>query len=233
MKKKYFALLAVGLFSTSLLAPLSVFAADDSATTNPTPTVKSPTTTGDVTFNKPEDKVDPVNPDPDNPGTGQTGALTLDAAPNLNFGTHDIASGSQTYSAETPKSPSIQASDRRGLGTDGQSQGWNVTVSMSQFTNASKQVLPGASLAFTGVTKDDVKGATSTQGTAPTSLDVTNLNGETTTGATTILKADKGQGAGTWVAAYKPENIKLTVPQAAAGNFTSTLTWAISDGPGQ
>lgn len=236
MKKKYFALLAVGLFSTSLLAPLSVFAAEDSTTTNPTPTVKAPTTTGDVTFNKPDDNVKPVDPtdpskpgtDPDNPGTNQTGPLTLDAAPNLSFGTHDIASGSQTYNAVTPKTPFVQASDRRGLGTDGQAQGWNVTVAMSDFTNASKQVLPGASLAFASAS---VKGATTTQGTAPTSLDVASLS--SASGATPLLKADKGQGAGTWVSVYDPNNIKLTVPQAAAGNFTSTLSWTINASPVQ
>lgn len=230
MKKKYFALLATGLFSTSLLAPISVFAADA------TPAPGASTTTGDVTFNKPDDSVKPVDPtdptkpgtdNPDNPSTGQTGDLTLDAAPKLSFGTHDIASGSQTYSAEKPAAPFVQASDRRGLGTDGQAQGWDVTVSMSDFVNGS-QKLPGASLAFTGAT---VKNTATGQGTAPVGEDIANLSSASQ--ATSILKASKGQGAGTWASVYDPKNIKLTVPQAAAGNFTSTLNWTISAAPVQ
>ena len=222
MNRKALSLLAVSLFSASLLLPTTTFAAEAQQNDS--------TTTGKVAFTEPTNPVNPVDPtDPDNPATGQSGSLTLDVLPNLDFGSHDIASGEQTYTAEKPAKPEIQASDRRGVGSDNQAQGWTVNVSMSDFTLGGAedgQKLEGVSLAFNS---GAVKGATDTQGDAPVAQDITNLN--STSGAQTILGAKKGQGLGTWISSYDPSNIKLTVPKAAKGDFQGTLTWTINDTP--
>ena len=175
------------------------------------------TSKGDITFtSKP---VDPA--DPENPATGQTGPLTLDVVPELPFGTHEIESGTKTYQVDASKNdtPYLQVSDRRGVGADGQAQGWNVTVSVSDFVNGS-QVLQGAELNFGTST---VKSTSDNEATAPTSQAVTGLS--KASAATPIFTAAKDQGLGTWLSVYDPANITLKVPKAAAGTFTAYLTW--------
>lgn len=220
MKRKSLSIAAIGLLSAGLLLPMTALAE--------TTQQNASTTTGTVAFSEPTTPVKPVDPtDPDTPATGETGPLTLDVLPNLNFGSHEIASGSQTYSVEKPAKPEIQASDRRGVGNDNQAQGWTVNVSMTDFTlggAANAQKLEGVSLDFSS---GSVKPASSTQGDAPTAQDVTGLN--SADGAKTILGAKHGQGLGTWVSSYDPSNIKLTVPKAAKGAFQATLSWTIND----
>ena len=116
MKRKSLSIAAIGLLSAGLLLPMTALAE--------TTQQNASTTTGTVAFSEPTTPVKPVDPtDPDTPATGETGPLTLDVLPNLNFGSHEIASGSQTYSVEKPAKPEIQASDRRGVGNDNQAQG--------------------------------------------------------------------------------------------------------------
>ncbi|WP_165003761.1 MULTISPECIES: WxL domain-containing protein [unclassified Enterococcus] len=193
--------------------------------------------TGDITFTEPTDTVEPLDPtdptqpvepeDPENPATGQTGPLTLDVVPNLPFGTHEIESGTKTYPVDAAKndSPYLQVSDRRGVGADGQAQGWNVTVSVSDFLNGT-QKLEGAELNFGTATS---KSTPDNDSTAPQSQTITGLS--SASAATPIFVADKDQGLGTWLSVYDPANITLKVPKAAAGTFTADLTWNLVAGP--
>lgn len=225
---------SLGLLAASILAV---------ALTSTTMVSASTTTTGDITFTKPTDAVTPVNPtdptkpvdptDPTNPPTGQTGALTLDVAPVLPFGTHEIQSGSHVYKLNTDASkgtvnpnPYLQVSDRRGVASDGEAQGWHVTVQMSDFTAANGATLAGASLAFK---QASVKTATGDLTKAPTQQDIPNLSRAAS--ATTIFSAGKGQGLGTWLSVYDPANIELTVPTPGEAVYTSTLTWSVNEGP--
>ena len=142
------------------------------------------TSKGDITFTEPTNTVEPLNPtdpskpvepaDPENPATGQTGPLTLDVVPELPFGTHEIESGTKTYQVDASKNdtPYLQVSDRRCVGADGQAQGWNVTVSVSDFVNGS-QVLQGAELDFGTST---VKSTSDNESTGPTSQTVTGFD---------------------------------------------------------
>ncbi|MDQ8303666.1 WxL domain-containing protein [Enterococcus faecium] len=195
------------------------------------------TSKGDITFTEPTNTVEPLNPtdpskpvepaDPENPATGQTGPLTLDVVPELPFGTHEIESGTKTYQVDDSKNdtPYLQVSDRRGVGADGQAQGWNVTVSVSDFVNGS-QVLQGAELDFgTSI----VKSTSDNESTGPTSQTVTGLS--KASAATPIFTAAKDKGLGTWLSVYDPANITLKVPKAAAGTFTADLTWNLVAGP--
>ena len=210
MKKTLIALLA----SATILAPVSAFAADSSGTvafTDPTSTVTP---------------IDPTQPSDPNTTTGETGPLTIDLVPTLDFGSHEIASGSQTYSL-TAGNPEIQASDRRGVGADGSATGWAVSVSMTDFVNGS-QKLTGASLSFDAASEVKTS-ANNTTSIAPTSVAISNLS--SASNATPILKASKGQGLGSWYAKYDTSAIKLTVPVASKGTFQSTLTWTMGNGP--
>lgn len=209
------------------------------STTTPAFAAGAATSNGDITFTEPTGTVkplDPNNPDltdpedpnyPGNPATGQSGALTLDVIPDLPFGSHEIESGTKTYSVDATKNdkPYLQVSDRRGVGTDGEAKGWNVSVKVSDFVNGA-QKLKGAELSFDTSVVKTIPNNTST---APTSEMVTNL--DSSDSATTIFKADKGQGLGTWLSVYDPANITLTVPEAAVGTFTATLTWDLVAGP--
>lgn len=223
MKSKYLGLLVVGLFSTGVLAPL---AANAEANTSKT--------TGTVTFTENTEPVKPVDPDnpekpkepedPDNPGTGQTGLLTLDAAPKLDFDEHKAGEAGR-YSLKTPEVPYIQATDRRGTDDNGQAQGWQVTVAMDGFKEGGK-VLAGAKLDFAkaGQVKGDNDATAAAESVAIVGLDVTK-------GATPVFKAEKGNGLGTWVAKYAKTDIELVAPNQQAGTFTTNLTWSIDNAP--
>lgn len=229
MKKKIIGTL---LLSTVVLSGLATPAfAAGTATTNGDITFTEPTGPVDpldpTDPNKPVDPTNPTKPDPENPTTGQEGALTLDVVPNLPFGTHEIESGTKTYPVDATKndSPYLQVSDRRGVGADGQAQGWNVSVTVSDFANGS-QKLEGATLNFGSST---VKKPDSNTSVAPSSAAITGL--DSSDSATTIFTAAKDHGLGTWLSVYDPTNIILTVPEAAVGTFTATLTWDLTAGP--
>ena len=193
-----------------------------------------------VEFTQPQDTpsiIDPENPGEDNDeqgGTGQTGPLTIDWVSNLNFGSHEFSVEKQTYEATNP-APFVQVSDRRGT-----SEGWNLTVQAAPFTTSgllgAETSLPGATLTFTGgeaVSRINPL-------LAPTVSDPIEV--ETNNEATQVATATPGQGVGSWAIRWLKEEglttdskVELTVPEAAAstGEHTSTLTWTLTDAPGQ
>ena len=95
MKRKSLSIAAIGLLSAGLLLPMTALAE--------TTQQNASTTTGTVAFSEPTTPVKPVDPtDPDTPATGETGPLTLDVLPNLNFGSHEIASGRKACETRNP-----------------------------------------------------------------------------------------------------------------------------------
>ena len=96
--------------------------------------------------------------------------------------------------------------------------------------------LPGATLTFTGgeaVSRINPL-------LAPTVSDPIEV--ETNNEATQVATATPGQGVGSWAIRWLKEEglttdskVELTVPEAAAspGEHTSTLTWTLTDAPGQ
>lgn len=180
--------------------------------------------------------IDPKNPGQDNDdqsGTGQTGPLTLDYVPNLDFGTHELSVAEETYEAIDPK-PFVQVTDRRGTGA-----GWNLTVQASSFSTGGsglQESLPGAELTFTD--GEAVSRLSSLLAPDVNNSIVVNTGGD----ATPVTTAIPGKGLGSWVTRWLKEEgadtnskVELTVPQAAAtpGSHTSTLTWTLTDAPGQ
>ena len=192
-----------------------------------------------VNFTLPQDTppiIDPENPGQDNDdqnGTGQTGPLTIDWVSDLNFGTHQLSVEEETYEALN-KAPFVQVSDRRGTGA-----GWNLTVQATPFTSDGlglQESLPGAKLTFT----DGEAVSRINPIFAPNVADSIEVN--TNNEATRVATATSGEGVGSWVTRWLKEEgadtnskVALTVPQAAAtpGSHTSTLTWTLTDAPGQ
>lgn len=202
----------------------------------------------------PDEEVDPVDPtDPDGPNPGTEGPLSIDYASSLDFGRNKITNKDEVYyaNAQTFKGSHegefrgnyVQVSDHRGSNA-----GWSLTVAQSnQFKNdAAKnyKVLDGAVIKFTNPTPnsnmiESVK--------APVANEITlDPNGA----ASPVMSASEGAGVGTWVNYYgeaeemtingeaiqKNKAITLSIPGATpkeAVEYTTVLTWTLTDTPGQ
>lgn len=244
MRKK-FAVTSVLMSAALLLGTTSAFAATTS-TGNSQATIK-------FTTIKPPIIVDPENPDPADPydpigdggndPTGNTGPLTLDYAPNFDFGTHDVLADKTLFRA-TDLKPFLQVTDRRAIRSK-----WEVNVKLSLFKNAetldpldpvdpldplklADESLTGAKLSIKNGIVKPVLGLIDVQ--APTTQNI-----ELTAGATdgtTILSSAAGTFS-TWLV-YWPKaleqqepRISLNVPinTQVKGTHTATLEWVLSD----
>ncbi|MBA3927715.1 WxL domain-containing protein [Listeria rustica] len=198
--------------------------------------------------------VDPTDPGtdvtPTDPVAPTTGALRIDFASQFNFGTQTISGAAKDYHALYSE---IQPLDAGGLATGpkkyvpqyvqvtdnrGSNAGWNLTVSGTEFTNASSQTLAGATLTLGGGTLSSAMPNTLTPGTVTPSV---------TVGAASqvLVSAEANKGMGTWVhsfgstigvtAADTNPDVTLHVPaeaqKVAGSTYTSTLTWTINDTP--
>ena len=145
--------------------------------------------------------------------TVQGGALT-NTAQNIAFGSVALTGSDQTIPAALA---TWQAKDARGTG-----DGWNVTVSSTNFTGAGTINVSSFKL------KQDQADITTVAGnTAPTSLVTTfqSLGGT----PLKVLQATGGAGMGTYD--YIPD-FQLTVPASApAGSYTANVTVSINSGP--
>lgn len=216
--------------------------------------VSSHDTNLEVEFITPDDTVDVIDPETeepispeDDPGVSeQSGPLTLDYAPYIDFGTHEISSGDfnmtlaeahgahATLQAESEEAirdltnermPFVQVSDRRGNGN-----GWNVQVSLSEFDTGALQ---GATLTFGSA--NEVVGVNGTQAT-PEGDNVPSAAGfKVTTGAAAdlVMDAQVNQGRGSWQARWEKDNVELFIPgnNIDVGHHVATLSWNLTDAP--
>lgn len=203
----------------------------------------------------PVDPVVPKDPDGSDPEPGGTGALTIDFASSLSFGTQKISSVDATYYAHAQwlteikgvtgdftRPDYVQVTDTRG--TWG---GWTLTVAEEdQFKTAAGDVLTGAELKFT-------KGYTDGTTTAvPSYVNATDF--VVGTAAQKILGAGVNQGMGTWVyglggnADYEenggahlgldaistksPITLKVVAGTNKAAVYRTNLKWSLTDAPG-
>ncbi|MET3195968.1 WxL domain-containing protein [Bacillus sp. OAE603] len=195
--------------------------------------------TGPSTPVDPENPTNPLNPtDPNNPtdpSTGNTGPLTLDYVSSVDFGSQQISSSTQVYASKSKK-PFIQVSDFRGTGA-----GWTVSAKASSFSTdgGTTASLPGAVLTFKNgaVITPDVS-------VAPTPEQTVTLNADGTA-SSKVVSAKPSTGMFTWLTKWFGEtpndenslnnNVTLTIPAGAAsvGNHEATVTWTLTDAPGQ
>lgn len=221
-------------------AAVQASAAEVSATTshNLVTFIAGDDSTGPVDPTDPTHPVDPEEPvdpeDPENPGTGNKGPLSLDYVTNFKFGTHKISGQNQSYAAKNVKSY-IQLSDTRGT-----SAGWTLKATPGEFKSAAGDVLKGATVSLgkgNMITAGDAK--------APEAVATTLTAGE----SSTVIKAAKGTGEGTWVDQLfdksvtrddapkedlgANEVVKLNVVggTAKATSYTSDVKWSLEDTP--
>lgn len=196
--------------------------AEDTATSDARIEFTAPTDSPVIYQPDAQTPADVQDPAEDDQITGSTGPLTIDYVSNLDFGTHEIDVAEATYLLDTPETPYVQLSDRRGT-----QAGWNLSVQASTFTNDGVDTLNGAFLSFNnGDVRTNLDNVT-----PPTTTDF-----QVTAGgdAATVTNAAQGEGIGTWLTVWNNPDVSLTIPQGAAseGVHTSTLTWTLSDAPG-
>lgn len=215
-------------------------------------------TTSTVHFAKPDTNTKPV--DPDNPGTtvdpGGNGGTTpsgdltfLYVSDSIDFGSADTPLKAQTDgTTQTIKGSKLadgvasdvtvtnkafasngnlisEVSDTRGTNA-----GWTVQVNSSALTDETVGALKGATLDLNGGAAT-VKNSAVADGSTINKVDTTALATDGTPG--TIYSAKKGNGAGVTTMQLDPSNITLSVPaNVAAGTYTGTLNWTLSDTPG-
>lgn len=224
-------ILATGtLFMGTAVPSLSV-AADSTTDTTATATFKENTT-------GPVDPVDPEDPDNPggNPGTGENGPLSLDYASSFDFGTNNVPTKDETYTAKSDNGSSnyVQVTDQRAGGP----KGWTLTVAENdQLKSDSGDTLTGAELLLgSGSVKTTSGNETNGNNTVTSSTNTTPLS---TNGATsTVMSAKAGGGFGTWLDVFgkaDDSSVKLNVPVSAhpdAANYSTNLTWTLNDTPG-
>lgn len=203
----------------------------------------------------PSNPVEPIDPtDPEGPNPGTDGPLSIDYASSLHFGVNKITNADQTYFADAQefngelagqsRGNYVQISDHRGTVA-----GWTLTVAQTggQFeSKTAKQfkILTGSLITF-GDAKPD---SNAKDAPAPTAVQSFELDSE---GASSlVMSAKDGQGAGTWVDYFgesevmtingqevnKNKAVTLDVPGSTpkeATVYKTSLTWTLTDAPGQ
>ncbi|MFK4934883.1 WxL domain-containing protein [Lactococcus garvieae] len=204
------------------------------------------TSEGTVNFTAAPDTSNPGVVDPENPGEtpdpeipGVAGTIALDYASNLDFGTHEISDKTTTYFAskddKTSGAAFVAMHDLRGEGT------WSVTVTqLAQFNNG-KNDLTGAQLSFSDAAAVYTGDASGTSAYMPTVSNIINLEVGT---AAPVMTSNTEGSYGTYAVKYgaaadytgneEGGPISLSVPagSAKAGNYTTTLEYALSVVPG-
>lgn len=197
-------------------------------------------TTAKVTLN-PGDSSTGDNGDGD--GGNVAGALAITSAPDVNFGTGTL-DGSTATTLDGTITNGADSHDKNAAGgavtvvDPGTASGWNVQVSNTQMVNDDKDATgAAASIAGGSFTYGEaaLTGSTTAnkavQDTSTGSNSATSVKFDTAgTDNQNIFHADKGNGVGTWANTYKTAS--LVVPAGnAAGSYTSTLTWTLTNTP--
>lgn len=256
-------LATVGLLSATILTGgITAFAEEAREVQTEGQVTFTPNTDEDTVVIPPETGPDApdVEIDPEVPGT--TGPLTIAKAATMNFGSQVISNQDQTYNmvaemqklanpvadgpTHVPYVSFAQVQDTRGTNV-----GWDLKVSLDDFTADSHNgVLTGAEVSLLDP-RIQYEGNTTTN--APTAH-TSGLKLIPGAGAVSVMTAEDKQGAGSssvvWgnqadlnaqfanpdVEVVENGAIQLFVPGSTAkdaATYTSTLSWELSDTPGE
>ena len=144
------------------------------------------------------------------------GDLTLNQVPNFDFGTQNILSTDQTYTATADGETKI--TDLRGDGN-----GWELTVKATELTAGGK-TLKNAQMSLENGTTANTNSETVT---ATDAVLVPNT-------AAKVFSAAANNGNGESTLTWDKANAKLFVPGTStksAAEYTATLTWTLADAP--
>lgn len=151
-------------------------------------------------------------------------AITLDTAPNLDFGSQPISTTKATYT--TSGSTPIQVTN------PGFASGWHVSVSSSKFMNGDTE-LKGAELILNNTTTsaaDQTNLSGKAVGLADEAIDADKATIVPGGAALSVLNAAAGDGVGVWNSSW--DKVSLDVPAGnVAGDYSATLTWSLDNAP--
>jgi hypothetical protein len=196
-----------------------------------------------------------VDINPEVPGT--TGPLSIVKAAYMNFGKQVISNQDQTYNMVAEMQPLRETGElvpyvsfAQVQDVRGNNAGWNLQVSMSDFTSQTQNnTLTGAEIEFVG-SRVQYEGIN--QENAPSSH-TDGLVLRPNSAAVSVMTAEDGQGAGAssivWgdqadlnaqfadeeIEVVENDMIRLSVPGSTAKDATtyeSTLTWELTSTPG-
>ncbi|MCH4124222.1 MAG: WxL domain-containing protein [Levilactobacillus sp.] len=197
-------------------------------------------TTAKVTLNSDNGAGDNGNDgNGDGDGTNVAGNLAIVSAPDVTFENGTI-NGQEALSLKGTFSTSENSWKDKGLGAvavvdPGTASGWKVLASNTVMKNDDTSITTGAAAAIQG-------GTIHYTGATLSSLDSGDANPATVDNETVSLptagtdnvpvySANTGNGVGTWLDTFS--GASLTVPAGnAAGSYTSTVTWTLSNTPG-
>jgi len=235
--KKFITLTSATVAAVALAgAALPAFADSVSATQyNSTATVSFTAPDG----NTPQSVTNPEAAGQTSTAQGTAGALAIDYASNLDFGSHTISASDATYYASadstafsgTNVADFVEMHDLRGLGSG---NNWTLSVTQQgQFANGSS-TMTGAQLSFSSATAKNANGGSYVP-TATASFTLTPGTAQNImTGDGTVGQFLTSYGA---AADYKGNEtgapISLSVPSGSAqtGSYTSTLVWNLTADP--
>lgn len=238
------------LISTVLLGTQQVFAANtENAITEGKVTMEKPTAgdgteTDPVDPNDPDNPFIPENPNPGTPEEGTDGLITIDQAPDLNFGSLTLGKAQKAYAA-------LQKGTSNGIATEvqnyvqvtdksGNYQGWTLSVKRTEFVDGTdnSKTLAGTKINFKNAS---LVTTSNNDNLAPSTIFAAGSAGAEIPVNTQVdlVEAGTSEGIGTWVyrlgsdAVQGAESIELDIPlaQYTEGNYTSTFTWTVSDVP--
>ncbi|MFC4651947.1 WxL domain-containing protein [Lactococcus nasutitermitis] len=215
--KKGITLASATLTALALIATAGPAFADSTSTT-------SWDTTNTVTFQAPDSTtpLPPINvPQPGTPTT--PGALALDYASNLNFGTYTVDGATTDFTTSedadvTSSQPLVAWHDLRGAA----SPAFNITASTSGFSDMNQ-----ATITF---------GAGTASNVTPTTPALTDVSAVTPAGSVTLtndgqpnqIAADSGATPGYYADTFANAKLSVPVAQQTTGTHTATITWNLT-----
>lgn len=167
-----------------------------------------------------------------------TSLLEITSASDLNFGSKAIGINDMNFTDDSATAPSIVVTDIRG-----NAPGWNLTVSLGEFKDAStSRTLKGVRLFYPTVTMSTNATVAVTERTPETlatdaSFSDSSVKGilvdaAATPSAKTLINAAAGKGNGQWTATYDTAKAELNVPAGnLAGTYVADLTYTLNDAP--
>ncbi len=201
-------------------------------------TVLQPSNTVVFTYIASNEPISPVSPDdptqdlyPLEPGTGQTGPLSIDYIPPISFSDHKVSSTNLVCKAINLK-PFVQVSDFRGTGSGFKLQAKLSAFNCGDFLNC----LPGSFICL----NNGFSLSQNSEFVPPNTINSVILYSGDIYGVD-VLIAPSGTGKGTSITRWYPtletslqnNNVFLTAPSGAvlAGTYNATITWSLIDAP--
>lgn len=210
----------LSLSAMTLIGASHVTFAEDAPTKNPTSKGIVTLTAGDGAAITP-----PIDKDtPKEDVTNQAGPLSIDVAPNFDFGTDKIGVGTTEYPIKNTNNPYVQVTDSRGTGG-----GWDLKAKITEFETADKSnKLTGVTLTLASKELQ----TTNPQGAA-FRAPAGDVDGVTLNDAPqSLLFAAEGNGLGTWANYFDKGTSKLTIPGGNfIGAYSATIEWSLATMP--